>query len=148
VTSKRPVTRRRQVIEVPKLQVRDPRFQPLAGSGSSSGLDARAYEKSYGFLADLRAAEHMELRENLKRARKRLASSPRDLYEERATEVDRLEQALKRAESVVHKDRREKVDREALERAKRDEKEKRKQGKGAWHMRNCNFLSFSNVTPN
>lgn len=148
MTSKRPVTRRRQVIEVPKLQIRDPRFQPLAGSGASLGIDARAYEKSYGFLADLRAAEYVELRENLKRARKRLASSPRDTYEERAAEVDRLEQALKRAESAVHKDRREKVDREALERVKREEKEKRKQGKGAWHMRNCNFPSFSDPTPN
>jgi ribosomal RNA-processing protein 36 len=130
VTSKRPVTRHRQVVEVPKIQARDPRFQTLSGN-----LDEQRFASQYGFLSDLRSSEHKELRENLKRARKRLTSSPQDTREERQEEVNRLEQALKRAESDVNRDKREKVEREALEKMKKEEREKRQQGKGAWYMR-------------
>jgi ribosomal RNA-processing protein 36 len=40
----------------------------------------------------------------------------------------------------VNKDKREKIEREALEKAKKEEREKRKQGKGAWHMRDGRLL--------
>lgn len=77
------------------------------------------------------------LKENLKRAKKLLRSSPRDQREEREEEVQRLERALKRAESSVNRDRREQVEREALEKATIEEKARRKQGKGEWHMKDC-----------
>lgn len=64
-------------------------------------------------------------------------SSPRDQREEREAEVWRLEQALKRAESTVNKERREKVDRDALDSLAKVEKEKRAQGKGQWFMKDC-----------
>ena len=75
------------------------------------------------------------LKENLKRAKKMLASSPRNQREEREEEVAKLEQAVKRAESNVNSDRREQVEQDALQKAKQEEREKRKAGKGAWHMK-------------
>lgn len=47
---------------------------------------------------------------------------------------------MKRAESSVNRDKREKVEAEALSRAKQAESERRKLGKGAWFMKECTFL--------
>ena len=77
------------------------------------------------------------LKENLKRAKKMLVSSPRDQREEREQEVAKLEQAVKRAESNVNRDKREQIEQNALQKAKREEKGKREGGKGAWHMKEC-----------
>ncbi|EPQ60679.1 DUF947-domain-containing protein [Gloeophyllum trabeum ATCC 11539] len=130
VSSKRPVTRRRTVVEVKKVEARDPRFLPLAGE-----FDPSKFRQQYGFLSELHQTELKTLRDDLKRARKLLASSPRDFREERSREVDRLERAVKRAESAVNKDRREEVEHAALQRVKQEEKQKQKQGKGAWFMK-------------
>ena len=75
------------------------------------------------------------MRETLKQARKLLSSSPRDLRNERENEVYRLEQAIKRAESMVNKDRLDQVPRDALRKAKKEEELKRQQGKGKWFMK-------------
>lgn len=103
---------------------------PLAGQFSEE-----RFRQGYSFLAESHIRELDTLRDNLKRARKMLASSPRDLFEERAEEVQRLEQAVKRTESLVNQDKRNKIEQEALAQAKKDEREKRKQGKGEWHMK-------------
>lgn len=71
-----------------------------------------------------------------------LASSPRDLREERQEEVNRLELAVKRAESSVNRDRREMVERDALSTYEKEEREKRKQGKGGWWMKGCKRFNF------
>lgn len=109
---------------------RDPRFLQVTGE-----FDAKRFQNQYNFLSDLHQNELGTLKDNLKRARKLLANSPRDLREEREGEVDRLERAVKRAESLVNKDRREKVETEALRKLAKDEREKRKQGKKAWYMK-------------
>ena len=64
-----------------------------------------------------------------------LASSPRNQREEREEEVAKLERAVKRAESNVNRDKREQVEQDALQKVKQEEKEKRRAGKGAWHMK-------------
>ena len=110
--------------------MRDPRFLPFTGK-----LQPQLYRQSYAFLADMHKTELSTLKENLKRAKKMLASSPRDQREEREEEVARLEQAVKRAESSVNRDKREQVEQDALQKVKEEEKEKRKAGKGAWHMK-------------
>lgn len=115
-------------------QSRDPRFLPLAGELSTENFRAR-----YSFLADAHEAELDTLRENLKRARKLLATSPRDLFYERDQEVKRLELAVKRAESMVNKDSKDKTEREALLKLTREEKEKRKQGKRHWWLKECKY---------
>lgn len=118
-------------------QPRDPRFLPLAGEFS-----AQKFQTQYGFLADIHSNELKTLRDSLKRARKLLASSPRDLREEREREVNRLEMAGKRTESVVNKDRRDKIEHEALSRVAKEEREKRKQGKGGWWMKNGEYWIY------
>ncbi|KAJ6621701.1 hypothetical protein B0H10DRAFT_2017111 [Mycena sp. CBHHK59/15] len=130
VTSKRPVTRRRTVVEVKTVQPRDPRFLPLAGE-----FLPQKFQEQYGFLADAHKDELRTLRDNLKLSRKRLASSPRDLRADREAEVSRLEMAVKRAESLVNRDRRAKVEQETLTKITEEERAKRKQGKGGWWMK-------------
>jgi len=130
VTSKKPVSRRRVVVESNMPQARDPRFLQLAG-----GFSTEKYRHNYGFLSDLHSTELSELRANLKRARKLLVNSPRHLREERQAEVERLELAIKRAESAVNRDKRERIESQALKRVTQEEKEKRKIGKGDWHMK-------------
>jgi len=117
--------------------VRDPRFLPFTGK-----LQPQLYRQSYGFLADMHKTELSTLKENLKRAKKMLASSPRDQREEREREVAKLEQAVKRAESNVNSDKREQIEQDALQKAKQDEKQKQKAGKGAWHMKDSKNKSL------
>ncbi|SJL05261.1 related to rRNA biogenesis protein RRP36 [Armillaria ostoyae] len=130
MTSKRPVTRRRTVVEVKTVQPRDPRFIPLSGE-----LSEEKYRHNYAFLTQAHKTELKILRENLKRARKLLVSSPKHLRSERESEVEKLELAVKRAESAVNKDKREEVERGALDKLKKEEKEKQGQGKGSWWMK-------------
>ncbi|KAL1681466.1 hypothetical protein EV122DRAFT_260851 [Schizophyllum commune] len=130
MSSKKPVTRRRQVVDVPNLTPRDPRFLPVTGE-----LKPDKFKQSYSFLADMHRNEFTTLRENLSRARKLLANSPRHLREERAREVETLERALKKAESQVQRDKREAIEQQALERAAKEERERRAKGKGEWYMK-------------
>lgn len=115
---------------------RDPRFLPTAGEFAED-----KFQKQYAFLTDAHKTELRTLRENLKRARKFLASSPRENREEREHEVYRLEQAVKRMESLVNKDRLDQVAREALGKATKEEKAKRQHGKGGWWMKECKRLA-------
>lgn len=95
------------------------------------------FKGNYGFLADAHSTELKALRDNLKRARKLLSNAPRETRHEQEREVNRLELAVKRAESTVNKDRRDKVDHEALHQVKKEEREKQKDGKGGWWMKEC-----------
>ncbi|KAJ3823597.1 hypothetical protein EV361DRAFT_888495 [Lentinula raphanica] len=131
MTSKKPVTRRRTVVSVKVPEARDPRFLTMAGEFSTS-----KFNENYRFLTESHRAELSTLRENLKRARKMLASSPRETRHDREVEVNRLEHALKKAESLVNKDRRDSVEQEALRAAKREERTKQQAGKGKWYMKN------------
>jgi len=136
VTSKRPVSRRRTIIEVKHQRPRDPRFLPMTGQFS-----VQKFQSQYGFLRDLHSEELETLRTALKQAKKLLASSPQDLRLDREQEVNRLALAVKRAESTLNKDRQEKVEREAIEEKTKEEREKRKQGKGSWWMKQADKKS-------
>jgi ribosomal RNA-processing protein 36 len=114
---------------------------PIAGEFSD-----RKFHEQYGFLEEIHSTELKTLRENVKRARKVLASSPRDLREERQQEVARLELALKRAESNVNQDRRCMVERKALSQVAKEEREKRKSGKRGWWMKGCKALTISRTS--
>jgi ribosomal RNA-processing protein 36 len=115
-------------------QSRDPRFLAVAGEFSSE-----KFNDQYSFLPTMHEEEHKTLRDNLKKARKLLDYSPQDLRAEREEEVKNLESALKRAESAVNSDKRKLIEREALQKVAREEKERRKRGKGAWFMKNGLF---------
>ncbi|KAF8521499.1 hypothetical protein JB92DRAFT_2890686 [Gautieria morchelliformis] len=132
VTSKKPVPRRRQVVEVHPIRPRDPRFSDVSGS-----LSIDRFRSNYDFLPSLHTTELSTLKQSLARARKLLISSPRDLRQEREEEVHRLEQAVKRAESIVNRERREEAERQALSKLHKEEKEKRISGKKAWWMKDA-----------
>ncbi|KAG1745946.1 uncharacterized protein EDB91DRAFT_1345601 [Suillus paluster] len=130
ITSKRPVSRRRIVIDSKPPQPRDPRFLHITGA-----FDPQKFRTQYTFLSTLHKDELSTLRSNLKRARKLLLNSPADQRLEREHEVGRLELAVKRGESAVNRDKREKVEMEALGKVAREEKEKRERGKSEWWMK-------------
>lgn len=111
-------------------QSRDPRFLPLSGEFS-----ADKYAQHYAFLADAHKEELSTLRTNLKRAKKLLQTSPKAVRADREAEVQRLEFAVKRAESEVNKDKQTKIQQQTLFKLKREEQEKRQQGKGAWYLK-------------
>jgi ribosomal RNA-processing protein 36 len=90
----------------------------------------------------MRQDELGTLRNNLKRARKLLASSPRHLRPERQAEVERLVLAVKRAESSVNSDKREKVEQEALNALTREERQKRQKGKKAFWLKKCGSFHY------
>ena len=54
--------------------------------------------------------------------------------------MQRLELAVKKAESAVNKERREEAERQALGKLDQEEKEKRKAGKKAWWMKDGTIL--------
>ncbi|KAF9517517.1 hypothetical protein BS47DRAFT_1314197, partial [Hydnum rufescens UP504] len=130
ITSKKPVSRRRTIIDVPKIEQRDPRFSTLSGE-----FNPNKFAHSYSFVTDMQQDEVASLRKSLALARKLSQSSPAHLREERAAEVTRLERALKRTESAVERAKREKRDREVLGNAKREERKKRETGKTGWFMK-------------
>ncbi|KAI6039326.1 hypothetical protein EDC04DRAFT_2686221 [Pisolithus marmoratus] len=130
VSSKRPVSRCRMVVEDNTPKPRDPRFLQVTGK-----YNQEKFRQQYSFLSELHTNELQTLRENYKTARKLLANSPHDLRPAREEEVKRLELAVKRAESAVNRDTRERVEVEALQKVAQAEKHKRKEGKGAWFMK-------------
>ncbi|KAF8585529.1 DUF947-domain-containing protein [Ramaria rubella] len=132
VTSKKPVTRRRQVVEVHQVRPRDPRFSDLSGP-----LSIDKFHTHYDFLPGLHTGELAELKQTWARARKLLISSPQHLRAEREEEVHKLEQAIKRAESTVNREKREEAERQALRKFKQEEREKRKAGKKAWYLKDA-----------
>lgn len=94
----------------------------------------------------MRQGELVTLRDSLKRARKLLASSPQHLRPEREAEVERLELAVKRAESSVNRDKRERVEREALNAITKEERDKRQKGKKAFWLKSSRPFSLSLAT--
>lgn len=100
----------------------------MAAAGEFS---TEKYQNNYGFLSDTRRNELNTLKETLKRTRKMTSLSPGD----RAREVQRLELAVKRMESLVNRDRQDKIQMEALHKAKKEEREMQKQGKQGWWMK-------------
>ncbi|KIY53375.1 DUF947-domain-containing protein, partial [Fistulina hepatica ATCC 64428] len=130
MSSKKPVTRRRQVVSVPTLVQGDPRFLQLAGDFSP-----KHFSQQYGFLAEMHSNELQTLRDDAKRMRRLVTNAPRHLRAEREQELERMERAIKRVESIVNKEKRDKIEQDALNTVARGEREKRKQGKVGWWMK-------------
>ncbi|KAJ8327100.1 rRNA biogenesis protein rrp36 [Batrachochytrium dendrobatidis] len=61
ITSKRPVTRKRRVVEVSKKAVRDPRFEAYTGE-----LNEGLFKRSYGFIDDYERSEIAMLKDEIK----------------------------------------------------------------------------------
>lgn len=110
---------------------------PLAGE-----LSVAKFQQQYGFLTDVHENELKTLREHAKRARVLVKTAPNDLREEWERELGRLQLAMKRAESAVNRDKKSKIEQEALSKITKEEHEKRKKGKRSWWMKECSLLPF------
>ncbi|KAI1850804.1 hypothetical protein JX265_013367 [Neoarthrinium moseri] len=125
MTSKRPVTRRRQVVEVPKAQSRDPRFGPLGGGGGGPAAGPQAEEalrRNYAFLNEYRDAEMKELRATIKKTR--------DPFEK-----ERLQRALLSMQSKKQAQERKDAEQAVVAEHRRQEKELVKQGKTPFYLK-------------
>ncbi|KAG8849593.1 rRNA biogenesis protein rrp36 [Serendipita sp. 411] len=130
MSSKRPVSRKRMVVDVASTKFRDPRFGGAAGDFSSDH-----FRKDYGFLSDLRTEELDAIKRDLSRAKRLLANSPAHLRDERGIEVEKLERTMKRTESTIERSKREAFERDVVLTMKRDERQKRSEGKKEWHWK-------------
>lgn len=116
VSSKRPVSRKREIIPVKKVQYRDPRFDPLVtGQSVKTKADEDHVRKAYAFLDEYRDDELRKLKGAIKKAR-----TP--------AEKEQLQRAYMSMES--RKKAREKRDKEraVVEEHRRREKELVKEG--------------------
>ncbi|CCX32888.1 hypothetical protein FPQ18DRAFT_321916 [Pyronema domesticum] len=118
VSSKRAVTRKREVVEVHKVKARDPRFDPAV----NSRYDEHEFRKNYKFLEDYRESEMKMLKGELKKSK-----------DERRNEVmmKKLKSMESQKQSQMNKDKVQQVIREH----KKAEREKVKMGKKVYHLK-------------
>ncbi|KAI7962161.1 hypothetical protein MJO28_000255 [Puccinia striiformis f. sp. tritici] len=122
ISSKKAVTRKRTIVEVPKIERRDPRFDSLSGA-----VNEVLHQKSFGFLKEQRRLEIEELRQTLNKAKKK-GQQPLE-------SLELLQEQLRREENKEVQN--EKIEREklALRKWKAQEREQRKEGKGAFYLK-------------
>lgn len=117
MSSKKAVSRKREVVPVVKRNVRDPRFEPLSGP-----VDESKVKKAYAFLDDYREDEMKELRAAIKKTKSE-------------EEKDKLKRTLLSMESRKKAQERRKREEEVLARHKKEEKELVKQGKKPFYLK-------------
>jgi ribosomal RNA-processing protein 36 len=122
MTSKRPVTRRRQVVEVHKPTARDPRFGPPIGSAADAEHDQDIVRRNYSFLNSYRDTEMAALRTRMKKTK--------DPFEKQ-----RLERELMSTQSRKQAQERKDAERKVVEEHRRQEKELVKQGKNPFYLK-------------
>jgi ribosomal RNA-processing protein 36 len=117
LSSKKAVSRKREVVPVIKRQFRDPRFEALGGP-----VDDGKVKAAYSFLSDYREDEMKELKEAIKKTKDEDAK-------------ERLKRALMSMESRKKADLRKKKEQEILDRHRKEEKELVKQGKKPFYLK-------------
>ncbi|GAA5837282.1 hypothetical protein JCM11251_004954 [Rhodosporidiobolus azoricus] len=125
MSTKRPVSRVRQIVEVHKPQARDPRFDALSGQ-----VRTDLFKSSYGFLADQQRSELDQLRASLAAAKKKQRGGAVS-----AEVVEEMEENLRRMENREVTRRNKEREQEALQKWKKEEKEKQKGGKKVFHLK-------------
>ena len=125
------MSRKRQVIEVPKPERRDPRFSSVSAGHANADL----HSKSYSFLPDLLRQEFSGLKEAVAAAKKAEKNCPWAEKPMRTAERERLEVQMGQVRTKLVRTEKEAMEREVLAKAKKEEREKRTQGKAAWFMK-------------
>jgi ribosomal RNA-processing protein 36 len=123
-SSKRTVTRNRQVIEVKKPVYRDPRFDPLTGPKP----DDSKLKKRYGFLDDYKASEMAEMRATIKKTKN-------------AEEKEELKRKLLAMENQVKAQKAKDERQEVVSQHRKKEKELVKDGKKPYFLKKCKLQS-------
>ncbi|OWZ19471.1 hypothetical protein PHMEG_0006286 [Phytophthora megakarya] len=117
LSSKRAVGRYRQVVDVKKRRVLDPRFEAQSGR-----LNEDLFSKSYAFLDEYKQRELQELKQQLKKTKN-------------ATTKDELKHEIAlRQQEMTEKTKQEKI-KSALTKRKREEREAVASGKGAFYLK-------------
>jgi ribosomal RNA-processing protein 36 len=117
ISSKKAVSRKREVVPVVKREHRDPRFEPLVGY-----VDDSKVRKAYSFLDDYREDEMNELKDAIKIAKDEDAK-------------EKLKRALISMESRKRAQARKDKEQEVLDRHRKEEKELVKQGKKPFYLK-------------
>ncbi|OXG16475.1 rRNA biogenesis protein RRP36 [Cryptococcus neoformans] len=131
MSTKKQVSRKRQVIEVPKPERRDPRFSSVSAGHANADL----HSKSYSFLPDLLRQEFSGLKEAVAAAKKAEKNCSWAEKPMKTAERERLEVQMGQVRTKLVRTEKESMEREILAKAKKEEREKRTQGKGAWYMK-------------
>jgi ribosomal RNA-processing protein 36 len=122
-SSKRMVSRKRQVVDVKKPIFRDPRFDNMGGAAP----DERTLGHRYAFLNDYRASEIAELRSTIKKTKNE-------------GEKERLKKKLLSMESQQKTREAKEQQQEVVRDHKKKEKELVKQGKQPFFLKKCRCL--------
>lgn len=117
MSSKKAVSRKRQVVSIPKVEARDPRFSSLSGA-----LDMNRVNKQYAFLNDYRASEIAGLKQQLRDTKD--GATKETLRRELKSKEDR-ERARQRAEE----------ENAVIREHRKEEREKIKQGKQPFFLK-------------
>ncbi len=117
LSSKKAVSRKREVIPIIKRDVRDPRFEPLTGP-----LDPGRAKRNYRFLNDYRDSEISELKSAIRQTKDPIT-------------VKKLRRALLRMESKKKTQQRKDQEQEVLRTHRAKEKELIKQGKTPFYLK-------------
>lgn len=131
MSTKKQVSRKRQVIEVPEPERRDPRFSSVSAGHANADL----HSKSYSFLPDLLRQEFSGLKEAVAAAKKAEKNCSWAEKPMKTAERERLEVQMGQVRTKLVRTEKESMEREILAKAKKEEREKRTQGKGAWYMK-------------
>ena len=125
-SSKRMVSRKRQVVDVKKPVFRDPRFENVGGPRP----EENTLSKRYAFLNDYKASEIAELKKAIKKSRNG------DEKEQMRKQLESMESQMK---TQQRKDEQQAVKREH----KKKEKELIKEGKKPFYLKKCMSCSTS-----
>jgi ribosomal RNA-processing protein 36 len=117
ISSKKAVSRKREVVPVAKREYRDPRFEPTTGP-----VDESKFRKAYSFLDDYRDDEIKELKNAIKAGRDEDSK-------------ERLKKALLSMESKKKAQIRKEKEQEILDKHRKEEKEAVKQGKKPFYLK-------------
>lgn len=118
VSSKKPISRFREVIQAPKRVIRDPRFESLCGT-----LDVEGFKKRYNFLfVDNLPAEKQEIRKLMKK------TSDPEAINELKNRIAWIDKQLK-SSSAKHSDA------QILAEHKKKEREAARQGKRPFYLK-------------
>ncbi|KAL3833551.1 hypothetical protein ACJIZ3_008287 [Penstemon smallii] len=118
MSSKKPVSRFREVLQVPKKVVRDPRFESLCGT-----LDVDGFKKRYNFIYESTLpAEKAELKKQVKEAKDPEAKG------EIKDRLSRIDRELKSAA-------RKRTEKDILAEHKKKEREAAKKGKQPYYLK-------------
>ncbi|KAF2213104.1 hypothetical protein CERZMDRAFT_40350 [Cercospora zeae-maydis SCOH1-5] len=116
-STKYQVSRRRQVVDVPKRNIRDPRFDAIHQRAPTGNLD-----KAYSFLVDYQKDEIKELKAEIKRTK---SEEEKDILRRK---VNSMENRLK---AKAAKER----EQEVLRKHRKEEKTKVEQGKTPYYLK-------------